>query len=146
MSVGGLLGHEDWFRQAREKGPSDLHPFWGHRRPRRDQIRFDCRIESVLLISRKRVAAVRGSKYVVERNLPLDSLTADTVIFEGLAEGATRALPAASNVAASLCPFSLLTRAASSRASTCQSMVAQFPDNPPRAQFRLIEPSENTTL
>jgi hypothetical protein len=42
--------------------------------------------------------------------------------------------------------FSLLTRAASSRASTCQSMVAQFPDNPPRAQFRLIEPSENTTL
>jgi predicted dinucleotide-utilizing enzyme len=104
------------------------------------------RIESVLLISRKLVAAVRGSKYVVERNLPLDSLTADTVIFEGLAEGATRALPAASNVAASLCPFSLLTRAASSRASTCQSMVAQFPDNPPSAQFRLIEPSENTTL
>jgi NAD(P)-dependent dehydrogenase (short-subunit alcohol dehydrogenase family) len=31
-------------------------------------------------------------------------------------------------------------------ASTCQSMVAQFPDNPPSAQFRLIEPSENTTL
>jgi hypothetical protein len=42
--------------------------------------------------------------------------------------------------------FSLLTRAASSRASTCQSMVAQFPDNPPSAQFRMIEPSENTTL
>jgi aspartate dehydrogenase len=32
------------------------------------------------------------------------SLTEDTVIFEGLAEKATRAFPATSNVAASLCP------------------------------------------
>ena len=60
------------------------------------------RIESPLLTSRKPVAALIGSKYVVERNLPLDSFTEDTLIFEGLPEEAARAFPATSNVAASL--------------------------------------------
>ena len=86
MSVGGLLGYEDWFRQAREKGRTYIlsgviASFDGIKSASIG------RIESVLLISRKPVAAVRGSKYVVERNLPLDSLTADAVIFEGPAAG-----------------------------------------------------------
>ena len=54
------------------------------------------------LTSRKPVAALKGSKYVVDRNLPLDTFKEDTVIFEGLAEEAARAFPATSNVAASL--------------------------------------------
>ncbi len=60
------------------------------------------RIAQVLLTSRKPVAALRGSKYVMERNLALDSLEEDTVIFEGLAEDAARGFPATANVAASL--------------------------------------------
>jgi predicted dinucleotide-utilizing enzyme len=99
ISAAGLLGHEDWFRQAREKGCRIYIPSGAI--PGLDGIKSASigRIESVLLISRKPVAAVRGSKYVVERNLPLDSSTEDTVIFEGLAEEATRAFPATSNVA-----------------------------------------------
>jgi aspartate dehydrogenase len=102
MSVGGLLGQEDWFRQAREKNcrihiPSGAiagldgikSASMGH-------------IESVLLTSRKPVAALKGSKYVAERSLPLESFKEDTVIFEGMAEEAARSFPATSNVAASL--------------------------------------------
>jgi aspartate dehydrogenase len=54
------------------------------------------------LTSRKPIAALKGSKYVAERNLTLDSIEEDTVIFEGFAEEAARAFPATSNVAASL--------------------------------------------
>ena len=41
MSVGGLLGHEDWFRQAREKGCRHLRAVGRHRRAGRNQIRVD---------------------------------------------------------------------------------------------------------
>ena len=54
------------------------------------------------LTSRKPVAALRGSKYVVDRGIDLDGFTEDAVIFEGTAEEAARAFPATSNVAASL--------------------------------------------
>jgi aspartate dehydrogenase len=102
MSVGGLLGHEEWFRQAREKGCRIYVPSGAIAGLDGIKSASIGRIESALLISRKPVAALQGSKYVVERNLPLDSFQEDTVIFEGLAEEAARAFPATSNVAASL--------------------------------------------
>ena len=55
-----------------------------------------------MLTSRKPIAALRGTKYVVEHNVHLDNLTEETVIFEGTAEEAARAFPTTSNVAASL--------------------------------------------
>jgi aspartate dehydrogenase len=102
MSVGGLLGREEWFRQAREKGCRIYVPSGAIAGLDGIKSASIGRIESALLTSRKPVAALKGSKYVVERNLQLDGFKEDTVIFEGLAEEAARAFPATSNVAASL--------------------------------------------
>jgi aspartate dehydrogenase len=102
MSVGGLLGHEEWFEQAAERGcriqvPSGaiggLDALKAARRGR---------LDSVILTSRKPVAALRGTKYVVENDIELDALKEDTVIFEGRPEQACRVFPTTSNVAASL--------------------------------------------
>ena len=102
MSVGGLLGREEWFRQAREAGCHIYVPSGAIAGLDGIKSASIGRIESAVLTSRKPVAALRGSKYVVDRNLPLDTFREDTVIFEGLAEEAARAFPATSNVAASL--------------------------------------------
>jgi aspartate dehydrogenase len=102
MSVGGLLGHEDWLRQAREKSCRIYVPSGAIAGLDGIKSASIGRIESALLTSRKPVAALKGSKYVIERNLPLDCFTENTLIFEGLAEEAARAFPATANVAASL--------------------------------------------
>jgi aspartate dehydrogenase len=102
MSVGGLLGHEEWLRQARETSCRIYVPSGAIAGLDGIKSASIGRIESVLLTSCKPVAALRGSKYVVERNLPLDRFREHTLIFEGLAEEAARAFPATSNVAASL--------------------------------------------
>ena len=102
MSVGGLLGREEWFGEAREQGCRIYIPSGAIAGLDGLKSASIGRIESVLLTSRKPVAALKGSKYVVEQNLTLDSLEEDTIIFEGLAEEAARAFPATSNVAASL--------------------------------------------
>ncbi|HEX4001888.1 MAG TPA: aspartate dehydrogenase [Candidatus Acidoferrales bacterium] len=102
MSVGGLLGHEEWFRQARENGCHIYAPSGAIAGLDGIKSASIGRIESAVLTSRKPVAALKGSKYVVDRDLPLETYKEDTVIFEGLAEEAARAFPATSNVAASL--------------------------------------------
>lgn len=102
MSVGGLLGRQEWFNQASEKGCRIYVPSGAI--AGLDGVKSGSigRIEAAELTSRKPVAALRGSKYVVDRNIRLDELKDDTVIFEGPAEDAARAFPATSNVAASL--------------------------------------------
>jgi aspartate dehydrogenase len=102
MSVGGLLGHEAWFREAAGKGCRIYVPSGAIAGLDGIKSASIGKIESALLTSRKPVAALKGSKYVVDRGLPIDSYKEDTVIFEGLAEEAARAFPATSNVAASL--------------------------------------------
>jgi aspartate dehydrogenase len=102
MSVGGLLGHEEWFERAREQGcrihiPSGaIAGLDGLKAAARG------RLDSVTLTSRKPIAALRGGKYVVERGINLDALNEDTIIFFGSPEEACRAFPATSNVAATL--------------------------------------------
>lgn len=102
MSVGGLLGHEEWFRVAHEQGCRIYIPSGAIAGLDGIKSASMGRIESAMLTSRKPVAALKESKYVMERGLPLDSYREDTVIFEGLAEEAARAFPSTSNVAASL--------------------------------------------
>lgn len=102
LSVGGLLGHEEWFRQAEERGcrirvPSGaIAGLDGLKSAARG------RLDEVTLTSRKPIAALRGGKYVTERGLDLDRLQEETVIFEGPPEEACKAFPTTSNVAASL--------------------------------------------
>jgi aspartate dehydrogenase len=102
MSVGGLLGRENWFREASEKGCKIYVPSGAIAGLDGIKSASMGRIESAMLTSRKPVAALRGSKYLVDRDVQLDSFKEDTVIFEGLAEEAAHAFPATSNVAASL--------------------------------------------
>ncbi len=102
LSAGGLLGHDEWFRQAQERHcriyvPSGaIAGLDGLKAARLG------RLDSVTLTSRKPIAALRGAKYVAERDIDLDSLTEDRIVFEGSPEEACKNFPATSNVAASL--------------------------------------------
>ena len=102
LSVGGLLGRQEWFRQAEENRCRIYVPSGAI--AGLDGIKsasFGC-VQSAVLTSRKPVAALRGTKYVIEHHVELDALTEETLIFEGTAEEAARAFPTTSNVAASL--------------------------------------------
>jgi aspartate dehydrogenase len=102
MSVGGLLGRSEWFAEAAEKGCRIYVPSGAIAGLDGIKSASIGRIDSALLTSRKPIAALKGTKYVVEQNVDLDSLKVETVIFEGSAEVAARAFPSTSNVAASL--------------------------------------------
>ena len=102
MSVGGLLGREEWFRQAGEKNCRIYVPSGAIAGLDGIKSASIGRIELAQLTSRKPIAALQGSKYVVERGLQLEGFKEEAVIFEGTAEEAARAFPATSNVAASL--------------------------------------------
>ncbi len=102
LSVGGLLGHEDWFREAAERGCRIYIPSGALAGLDAMKAATRGRVDTVLLTSRKPIAALRGTKYVTENAINLDAITEDKVIFEGRPEEACRAFPTTSNVAASL--------------------------------------------
>jgi len=102
MSVGGLLGREEWFRHAGQKGCRIYVPSGAIAGLDGIKSASAGRIDSAELTSRKPIAALKGSKYVLDRGIDLESFQEDTVIFDGSAEEAARAFPATSNVAASL--------------------------------------------
>jgi aspartate dehydrogenase len=102
LSVGGLLAHEEWFREAEQAGCRIYVPSGAIGGLDAVKAAARGRLDSVVLTSRKPVAALRSSKYVQELGLNLDELTEDRTIFEGSAEEACRAFPTTSNVAASL--------------------------------------------
>jgi aspartate dehydrogenase len=102
MSVGGLLGHDHWLKEAQRRGIKIYVPSGAI--AGLDGIKSGSigRIDQASLTSRKPARALHGTKYVADRGIDLDALGEDTVIFEGSAEEAARAFPATSNVAASL--------------------------------------------
>jgi aspartate dehydrogenase len=102
MSVGGLLGHDEWFREAKAKGCRIYVPSGAIAGLDGIKSASIGRIDSAELTSRKPVKALAGSKYVLDHGIQLDGMKEDTVIFDGPAEEAARAFPATSNVAASL--------------------------------------------
>jgi len=102
MSVGGLLGHDDWFREAAQKNCRIYVPSGAIASLDGIKSAGVGRLNSAMLTSRKPVAALKGTKYVVDKNLPVETFKEETVIFEGSAEEAARAFPTTSNVAASL--------------------------------------------
>ncbi|MBI4482801.1 MAG: aspartate dehydrogenase [Acidobacteria bacterium] len=102
LSVGGLLGHEDWFQLAREKGcriyvPSGaLAGLDGVLAARAGQIR------AVTLESRKPPRGLSGAPFVVARGIDLDALREETLLFEGNVFEACAGFPANVNVSAAL--------------------------------------------
>jgi aspartate dehydrogenase len=102
MSVGGLLGHDEWFRQAAERGCRIYVPSGAIAGLDGIKSASIGKLESAVLTSRKPVAALKGTKFVVERGIAVDAFQSETAIFEGTAEEAAKAFPTTSNVAASL--------------------------------------------
>jgi aspartate dehydrogenase len=102
MSAGGLLAHEDWFHQAAERSCRIYVPSGAIAGLDGIKSASIGRLQSALLVSRKPIAALKGTRYVLEKGLLLDYLNVETTIFEGSAEQAARAFPTTSNVAASL--------------------------------------------
>ena len=102
MSVGGLIGREEWFRMAEDLGRHIYVPSGAIAGI--DGLKAACRgrMDLVTLTSRKPTAALRGTKYVVEQKIDVDAFQAETIIFDGSPEAACKAFPTTSNVAASL--------------------------------------------
>ena len=94
MSVGGLLGHGEWFSQAREKGCRILRAVRRHCRARWDQVRFDgLRAVGGAYQPQADRSASRHEVCGRERCSRWRAFRKSTVIFEGTAEEAARAFP-----------------------------------------------------
>ncbi len=102
ISVGGLLGHEEWFREAEAGGCRILIASGAI--AGLDGVRGAAvgRVDSVTLTTRKPPRALAGAPYVVEREMDLDTLTEETLIFEGTAREACKGFPTNVNVSAAL--------------------------------------------
>jgi len=102
LSVGALLGKDEWLRKAAEQGS-------GFYVPTGAIVGLDAvkaaslgAIHRAQLTSRKPIAALRDARFVLEKGIKLDELKEDTIILEGPAVEVCRAFPATSNVAAAL--------------------------------------------
>ncbi len=102
LSVGGLLGHNEWFREAEQRDCRIYVPSGAIAGLDGIKSASMGRIDCAVLTSRKPASALRGTKYVAERGIAVDAMTQETIIFDGTAEEAARAFPTTSNVAASL--------------------------------------------
>ena len=102
MSVGGLLGHDEWFCEAAKRGCRIYVPSGAIAGLDGIKSASMGRVNSAVLTSHKPAAALAGTKYAIDRSLDLENLKAEMVIFEGTAEEAARAFPTTSNVAATL--------------------------------------------
>ena len=102
ISVGGLLGHEEWFREAETRGCNIL--ITSGAIAGLDGVRGAAvgRVESVTLTTRKPPRGLAGAPYVVENKIDLEALMEETLIFQGTAREACRAFPSNVNVSAAL--------------------------------------------
>jgi aspartate dehydrogenase len=102
VSIGGLLDHPEWFREADARGCSILVPSGAI--AGLDGVRAAAlgRIDSVTMTTRKPPRGLAGAPYVVEHGIDLDSFLEETPIFDGTAREACRGFPSNVNVSAAL--------------------------------------------
>lgn len=102
ISIGGLLNHPEWFTEAQERRCTFLLPSGAI--AGLDGVRGAAvgRVDSVTLTTRKPPRGLAGAPYVVERNIDVEALTEETLIFEGSAREACRGFPSNVNVSAAL--------------------------------------------
>lgn len=102
MSCGGLLGRPDLLEEARKKNVRVYIPSGAI--SGLDGVKGAAmgRIEKVTLTTRKPPRSFEGAPYVVKRQIDLDGIKEETVLFEGPAEEAIKEFPKNVNVAASL--------------------------------------------
>jgi len=102
LSVGGLLGREEWFTLARKKGCRIYVPsgaIVGLDGVKGAKIG---KIERVSMVTRKHPRSLQGAPYLVRNKIDLSNLTQERVIFEGSTREACEGFPANVNVAAAL--------------------------------------------
>ena len=102
MSVGGLLGREEWFRQAEEKGCRNLRAVGRNCWLGRNQVSVDGKVTVRHVDEPQAVGRAAWHEICCGPGTESRKLQEETVIFEGTAEDAARAFPTTSNVAASL--------------------------------------------
>ncbi len=102
MSVGGLIGRQDLFDLANEKGVRLYIPSGALCGLDGVKSASIGRITSCTLTTRKPPDGFRGAPYVVKHKIDLDAIKEETVLFEGTAAEAVEGFPQNINVAASL--------------------------------------------
>lgn len=102
MSSGGVAGNPGLLDLAKKKGCKVYLPSGAVCGLDGVKAASLGRIKSIILTTRKPKEALAGAPYIEERNIDLDSIKKETVIFEGSASEAARAFPKNINVCATL--------------------------------------------
>ena len=102
MSIGGLIGKEYLFKEA-EESKTYIHLPTGALCGL-DGVKSanEARIKEVELISRKPLEGLKGAPYLKDKNINLDKIKNETVIFSGSAREAIEGFPKNVNVSALL--------------------------------------------
>ncbi|MBI2216582.1 MAG: aspartate dehydrogenase [Candidatus Rokubacteria bacterium] len=102
LSCGGLLGRGDWVTLAGKHGARILVPSGAIAGLDAVKGARVGAITSVTMETRKPPRGLAGAPWIVEREIDLDAIKEETLIFEGPATEACRAFPANVNVLAAL--------------------------------------------
>ncbi len=102
MSVGGLLGNEDILDLAKKKGSKIYLPSGALAGLDGVKSASIGKIDSVILTTRKPPEGLKGAPYIIKNKIDLDTITKETVIFEGSANEAVEGFPKNINVSAAL--------------------------------------------
>lgn len=102
LSVGALLGRDEWIALARERGATLYVPsgaIVGLDGVKGARIG---RIEKVGMVTRKHPRSLQGAPYLAEHDIDLSRLSQERVVFQGSARDACKGFPANINVSAAL--------------------------------------------
>jgi len=102
MSVGGLLQRPDLFDRVRDSGIRIEIPSGALAGLDAVRAANEGEIRSVMLVTRKPPAGLRGAPYLQKKGVDVDSMSKPMTIFDGPATEAVRAFPQNVNVAAAL--------------------------------------------
>jgi len=102
MSVGGMLEAEEVFKQAKDKKCNIYFPSGAICGLDAVKAASLAKIDQVTLTTRKPPSGLIGNPYLLKRNINLEHIDKETVIFEGSVDMAVRLFPKNINVAAAL--------------------------------------------
>jgi len=102
MSTGGLLGRPDIFKLAKKRKARIYLPSGAICGLDGVKSAMMAKVKSVTLTTKKPPAGLKDAPYVIEKNIDLDAVRKETVIFEGTAQAAVKGFPKNVNVSATL--------------------------------------------
>lgn len=138
MSVGGLLGKEGLLKSAREEGVSLYMPSGALCGIDGLKAASVGSIESVELTTRKPLRGLEGAPYLSEKNIDLNAIKEETVVFEGSAEEAVKGFPQNVNVSAVLSLAGIGARKTRVRIVTSSSYAKNVHEVEIKGEFGII--------